>query len=113
FGARSFDTAGAKAAMVHQGTVVNNDRPGLNYLANSGYLPSDGSYGCCNFYGPVSTTLEYDTADFAVSAFAGALGDTTTQSQFANRAQDWKNIFNTSSGSCSPSSPMARGRAGS
>jgi predicted alpha-1,2-mannosidase len=102
FGARNFDTAGAKAAMVHQGTVVNNDRPGLNYLANNGYLPSDGSYGCCNFYGPVSTTLEYNTADFAVSAFAGALGDTTTQSQFANRAQDWKNLFNTSSGFMQP-----------
>ncbi len=80
FGARNFDTATAKADMIHEATVTNNIRPGLNYLANNGYLPSDGTYGCCNYYGDVSTTLEYDTADFAISAFAGALGDTTTQS---------------------------------
>jgi predicted alpha-1,2-mannosidase len=102
FGARNFDTAAAKTAMVHEATVVNNIRPGLTYLANSGYLPSDGSYGCCNYYGDVSTTLEYDTADFAISAFAGALGDTTTQNQFANRAQDWKNLLNTGSGLMQP-----------
>ena len=39
-----------------------------------GFLPVDGSYGCCNYYEPVSTTLEYDTDDFAISALAGALG---------------------------------------
>jgi predicted alpha-1,2-mannosidase len=102
FGARDFDTAAAEAALVHQGTQTNRDRPGLNYLSSKGYLPSDGTYGCCGFYGPVSTQLEYNTADFAVSAFAGALGDTTTQTEFANRAQDWKNVFNTSSGFMQP-----------
>ncbi|NUR26190.1 MAG: lectin, partial [Catenulispora sp.] len=102
FGARAFDTAAAKAAMIHSGTVANNTRPGLDYLSNSGYLPSDGAYGCCNFYGSVSTALEYNTADFAVSAYAGALGDTTTQQQFRNRAQDWRNMFNASSGFMQP-----------
>ncbi|WP_064741897.1 lectin [Hamadaea tsunoensis] len=102
FGARAFDTAAAKAAMIHSGTVANNTRPGLDYLSNSGYLPSDGAYGCCNFYGSVSTALEYNTADFAVSAYAGALGDTTTQSQFRNRAQAWRNMFNSGSGFMQP-----------
>jgi predicted alpha-1,2-mannosidase len=102
FGARDFDTAAAKAAMVYQATETNRDRPGLNYLSAKGYLPSDGSYGCCHFYGSVSTLLEYNAADFAVSAFAGALGDTTTQTQFANRAQAWKNVFNADSGFMQP-----------
>jgi predicted alpha-1,2-mannosidase len=102
FGGKGFDTAAAKAAMIHEATVANNVRPGLNYLDGIGYLPSDGSYGCCNFYGPVSTTLEYDTADFALGAFAGALGDTANQKKFVDRAQDWKNLLNTSSGFMQP-----------
>ncbi|MGI5224739.1 lectin [Actinoallomurus sp. CA-142502] len=102
FGGRSFDTAAAKSAMIHEATVANNDRPGLNYLDSLGYLPSDGSYDCCNFYGSVSTTLEYNTADFALGAFAGALGDTANQQKFVNRAQDWKNLLNTSSGFMQP-----------
>jgi predicted alpha-1,2-mannosidase len=102
FGARDFDTATAEAALVAQGTDFNADRPGIDYLASKGYLPADGTYTCCNEYGAVSTLLEYNTADFAVSAFAGALGDTTAQSQFANRAQDWKNVFNSASGFMQP-----------
>ncbi|MFL6077952.1 MAG: lectin [Mycobacteriales bacterium] len=102
FGARNFDTAGALAAMVHQASTTNNDRPGLNYLTSPGFLPTDGAYGCCNFYGPVSTLLEYDTADFALSAFAGALGDTANQTAYANRAQNWKLVFNTGSGFAQP-----------
>jgi predicted alpha-1,2-mannosidase len=94
FGARSFDTRQALADMVAEATVPSKIRPGLNYLNTLGYLPLDGTYGCCNFYGPVSTTLEYDTADFALSAFAGALGDAAHQEAFATRAQDWQNLVN-------------------
>ncbi len=96
FGGRDFDTAAAKNAMIHQATATNNDRPGLNFLSSVGYLPNDGSYGCCNFYGSVSTTLEYNTADFALGAFAGALGDTANQKKFVDRAQAWKNLLNPS-----------------
>ncbi|GAA4614637.1 hypothetical protein GCM10023195_63970 [Actinoallomurus liliacearum] len=112
FGGRNFDTTAAKNAMIHQATVTNNDRPGLNYLSSIGYLPSDGTYGCCNYYGSVSTTLEYDTADFALGAFAGALGDTANQKKFVDRAQNWKNLLNTSSGFMQPrtaSGPWAGG----
>jgi len=101
FGARNFDTNAAKAAMVHQGTVNNVIRSGLNYLSTLGYLPSDGTYPG-GFYGDVATLLEYNTDDFAIGAFAGALGDTTTQQQFVNRAQDWKNALNPSSGFMQP-----------
>ncbi|MEU0038354.1 lectin [Streptomyces sp. NPDC006333] len=102
FGARDFDTTTALADMVKQASTANNDRPGLNYLNAPGYMPHDGSYGCCNFYGPVATTLEYNTADFAISAMAGALGDTGNQKTYANRAQGWRNVLNPASGFVEP-----------
>jgi predicted alpha-1,2-mannosidase len=102
FGARNFDTATALKDMVAEASSTTNIRPGANYLSNLGYLPSDGSYGCCNFYGPASTTLEYNSADFAVSAFAGALGDTTDQAALQNRAQGWRNLYNPASGFIQP-----------
>ncbi|MFR9797238.1 lectin [Streptomyces sp. MS06] len=102
FGARDFDTRTALADMVEQASTANNDRPGLDYLNSPGYMPHDGSYGCCNFYGPVATTLEYDTADFALSAMAGALGDTADQKTYARRAQDWRNVLDPASGFVQP-----------
>jgi predicted alpha-1,2-mannosidase len=101
FGARDFDTTAAKNAMVAQGTKLNGIRMGLEYQSNYGYLPSDGTYAK-GFYGSVATLLEYSTTDFAISAFAGRLGDTTTQSRFANRAQNWRNVFNPASGFMQP-----------
>jgi predicted alpha-1,2-mannosidase len=98
FGATNFNTSAALSDMVAEATSTNNIRPGNNYLSTPGYLPADGSYGCCNFYGPVSTTLEYDTADFALSAFAGSLGNTADQTEFADRAQDWRNVLDPDSG---------------
>ncbi|MEU5259377.1 lectin [Amycolatopsis sp. NPDC021455] len=102
FGARNFDTAAALQAMLREASTLNNVRPGLNATNAPGYLPANGTYQCCNFYGPVSTQLEYDTADFALSAFAGALGDTTNQAFYAGRAQNWKNTFNSASGFMQP-----------
>lgn len=102
FGARDFDATTALADMVKQASTANNDRPGLTYLNSPGYMPHDGSYGCCNFYGPVATTLEYNTADFALSAMAGALGDTSHQKTYANRAQGWRNVLNPASGFVEP-----------
>ncbi|WIX98628.1 lectin [Amycolatopsis mongoliensis] len=102
FGARNFDTAAALQAMLKEAGTPNNVRPGLNATNAPGYLPANGTYQCCNFYGPVSTQLEYDTADFALSAFAGALGDTANQAFYAGRAQNWKNTFNPASGFMQP-----------
>ncbi|QMU70016.1 hypothetical protein GXP74_19085 [Streptacidiphilus sp. P02-A3a] len=99
FGATDFDTATALSDMAAEATTTNNVRPGGSYLNTPGYLPHDGDYsGDTNFYGPISTTLEYDTADFAISAFAGALGNTGDQQTFVNRAQDWRNVLDPNSG---------------
>ncbi|WP_435853981.1 lectin [Streptomyces misionensis] len=111
FGARNFDTAAAKADMVKEGTTSNPIRMGLDLQTKHGYLPSDGTYPK-DFYGSVATLLEYSAQDFATSAFARALGDTTTASQFANRAQDWKNVFNTGSGFMQPKLANGSWRSG-
>ncbi len=98
FGARDFDTAHALDALKHEATVPNQDRPGEEVRDAKGYLPLDGTYGCCNFYGPVSTQLEYDSADYALASFAKSLGDDASYTKFATRAQDWMNVFNPQTG---------------
>jgi predicted alpha-1,2-mannosidase len=102
FGARDFDTASALKDMIAEASKPNDVRPGVRYLDSPGYLPHDGGYGCCNFYGPVATTLEYATADFALASFAGALGDDGTRRTFTDRAQDWRNVLNPASGFVQP-----------
>lgn len=93
FGGKTFDTSSALAEMLKQATQPNRERPGLKYLETLGYEPKDGTYGCCNFYGTASASLEYNTADFALSAFAGALGDNANKQKFEQRAQGWRNLF--------------------
>jgi predicted alpha-1,2-mannosidase len=102
FGARDFDTSAALSDMVAQASTPGNIRPGLQYQDKLGYLPVNGTYGCCNYYGPVSTSLEYDTADFAISALAGDLGNPADQQKFLNRSQDWWNVLDTASGFIQP-----------
>jgi len=98
FGARDFDTGTALADMIAEATEPGPIRPGLNDLTRLGYLAVGGQYGCCNYYEPVSTTLEYDTDDFAISALAGALGQGAAAAQFRSRAQDWAHLLNPASG---------------
>ncbi len=99
FGATNFDTAHALEAMEHEATTPNQDRPGEAVRDAKGYLPLDeNDYGCCNFYGPVSTQLEYDSADYALASFAKSLGKTADYKKFATRAQDWMNVFNPQTG---------------
>ncbi|MFI2205587.1 lectin [Streptomyces sp. NPDC020192] len=102
FGARNFDTSTALAAMIREQTTDTDVTPGVTYLDSFGYLPTNSLYGCCHEYATTSTQLEYDTDDFALSQFAGALGDSANRKKFQNRAQDWENIFNTSSGYIQP-----------
>jgi predicted alpha-1,2-mannosidase len=105
FGATDFDSSAALSDMVAEATNGNNIRPGNSYLNEPGFLPFNGSYGCCNYYGPASTTLEYDTADFSISALASALGDTADRKTFLDRAQDWRNVLNVDGGFDMPRNP--------
>lgn len=102
FGATDFDTSQALKDMEAEADIPNNIRPGLDYYKDDGYLPLDGTYGCCNFYGPVSTQEEYDAADNAIAEFAGELGDGSAAQFFATRAQNWQNVFDPASGFMEP-----------
>lgn len=102
FGGTDFDTHAALEAMLQQATQINNERPGLHYINTLGYEPVGGTYDCCNFYGSAATSLEYNIADFALSAFAGALGDTENQQRFAQRAQGWRSLYDPDTGYLEP-----------
>jgi predicted alpha-1,2-mannosidase len=95
-GATNFDTASALTAMFRNagtnGTTSdgNTVRDGLNDYINLGYVS-----------GSASVTLEYCSADFALSQFAAALGDTTDVS-YLIRSGNWRNLFNTNTGYLQP-----------
>jgi predicted alpha-1,2-mannosidase len=94
FGAKGFDTQQALTDMVKEATTTNDARPGEGLEQQYGYLPEDGSYGCCNAHGVIGTMLEDDTADVALSNFAKSLGDTKDASSLLASANDWENTFN-------------------
>jgi predicted alpha-1,2-mannosidase len=95
FGARDFDTKTALHDMLEQATTTNDVRPGQGLEDKLGYLPEDGSYrSCCNPHGFVSSLLEYNSEDLALSRFAAALGDTNTAQMLEQRANNWENVFN-------------------
>jgi predicted alpha-1,2-mannosidase len=102
FGARNFDQKTALKDMLAQATTVNDVRPGEALEQKYGYLPENGSYGCCNAHGFPSTLLEYDNEDFALSRFAAALGDSTDAAMLQKRANNWVNLFDGSNGLLTP-----------
>lgn len=102
FGARGFDANTALSDMETEAQTTNNIRPGLNPYLGDGYLPINGSYGCCNFYGAVSTQEEYNAADNSISLLASALGDNSAAQTFAARANNWQNVFNPATGFLQP-----------
>ena len=100
FGVNQFDKGAALAAMVKGASVPGTTsdgfevRKGLADYMKLGYVP-----------GSAAVTLEYCDADFALSQFADALGDTKTGTAFQSRAQNWKNIFDNSTGLPHPRNP--------
>ncbi len=103
FGATNFDAQAALAGLVNAATnpavyapiSLTHERDGLKYYLSLGYVPEDGEEGG---YGPVSMTQEYDSADFALSQFATALGDDKDSAMLLKNAQNWRNLYNPQSG---------------
>jgi predicted alpha-1,2-mannosidase len=91
FGARDFDAKAALAAMVKGATKTPEpdawsgtfaERPNLHAYDRLGYVP-----------GNASETLEYAVADYAIAAFAQALGDQATYGKFLEQSGRWRDTF--------------------
>jgi predicted alpha-1,2-mannosidase len=105
FGARAFGArvalrqmlTGAGVATGNQAqppaptTTANGERPGLAAYLALGYTPM-----------AAATTLEYAIADFAISQFAGALGDHVDERLLLARSGSWKQTFDAGSGFVEP-----------
>jgi putative alpha-1,2-mannosidase len=92
-GAHNFNTKDALADMLAQATTVNDVRPGEALEQQDGYLPEDGTYGCCNPHGFMSTLLEYDSEDLALAQFAADVGDHYDAAMLTRRANNWEVLF--------------------
>ncbi|HEV2784159.1 MAG TPA: lectin [Actinophytocola sp.] len=88
FGGTGFDAAAGLQRMI-TGSHDGRQRPGFGQYDSIGYVPT----GTGGVWGSAATTLEYTSADFAVSAFARRLGDTATAESYLRRAQNWRNLF--------------------
>ena len=102
FGATNFDTRATLAGLVRAATdpsvyaprTGTYERDALADYLKLGYVPEHQPGG----YGNVSMTLEYVSADFALSQFAHALGDDANSALLLRHAQNWTNHFNPASG---------------
>lgn len=83
-GIRDFDGKKALEAMVKS---ANSDHFGLSYYKAEGYIPSNGEGES------VSKTLEYAYDDWCIARMAEDLGDTAIAHEFYQRAQYYKNIY--------------------
>jgi predicted alpha-1,2-mannosidase len=88
-GIRGFDAEKALKAMK---TSAMHDQFGLKYLKKYGFIPSDMEVES------VSRTLEYAYDDWCIAQFAKALGKTDDYQYFMKRAQNYKNVFDPTTG---------------
>lgn len=86
---RGYDAELALKAMIQ---TANADQFGLKYFKSKGYIPADKEGES------VSKTLEYAYDDWCIAILAEGLGDTETYSQFIQRAQYYKNIYDKETG---------------
>lgn len=95
FGGRDFDTTSALKMMLHGATDPearvrwSTVRPHVDEYLRQGFVQQDES----NRLGSASITLEYTSADFAISQFAKALGDTASARKFLRESGNWHKIF--------------------
>jgi predicted alpha-1,2-mannosidase len=97
FGGRDFDTEAALVAMDKGASdpAATSDgaktREGSQDYLQLGYVPEK-----------PAISLEYYNDDFAIAEFAKALGDTEKYKAYLNRAQNWKKLFDDSTGLIRP-----------
>ena len=95
-GINQFDVALAYEAM-RKGAITPEEknvlRPGLDAYIQYGYIPMDVKTSR-EVWGAVSTTQEYNVADFSLSKMAGHLGKKEDSRLFYDRSLGYKNFFN-------------------
>jgi predicted alpha-1,2-mannosidase len=97
FGARDFDTHAALAAMLRGADDPKThvrlypERPGLEEYLSKGYIAQRPETPWTT--GAASVTLEDTSADFTISQFAEALGDTANAQRLLARSTNWRNLF--------------------
>ena len=116
FGSRNFEIKEALEFMKKSGlnpeTTCNGKhaRPGLKEYLELGFVPhslkilklNDFKVTGPAFLQSASTTLEYVSADFAVSQFAKSIGEDSTAREFYSHAKNWENLFDTKTGYIRP-----------
>jgi hypothetical protein len=88
-GIRSFDAERALVAMKHSAQL---DHFGLKAYRGNGYIPSEAESES------VSKTLEYAYDDWCIAQLASAIGKKQMASDFDERGQYYRNLFDPSSG---------------
>lgn len=98
-GITDFDVEKAYAAMLKSADARENNplRPGIAEYIDKGYVSVDSGVA-----GPVSTTQEYNIADFSIAQLAQALGKKEDAKRFTKRALSYKKLFNKTSGFLQP-----------
>ena len=98
-GLTGFDVKKAYKAMLKSAldTVNNPLRPGLKQYIDKGYVGVDSGVP-----GPVSTTLEYNIADYAIAELAKSLGKEQDYKMFSDRALSYKKLYNPETGFLQP-----------
>ena len=88
-GIRGYDTKKALEAMKHSAT---RDHLGLESYKGTGFIPVEEESES------VSKTLEYAYDDWTISEMAKTMGDSETATEYAGRAQYYKNLYNPETG---------------
>ena len=89
-GLTDFDIQTAYEAMLKGANTLENNpiRPGVKEYWKLGYLSVDGGVR-----GPVSTTQEYNAADFAIAQIAKKLGKKADYEKFNQQAYSYRKLF--------------------
>jgi predicted alpha-1,2-mannosidase len=103
-GIRSFDAQKAVAAMVHDANTQAPancraiGRDGAEYYNKLGYVPYSSVRGEPSFAEATAKTLEYAYDDFCAAQLARAIGHNAEAEQFARKAMNYTNLFDTKTG---------------
>lgn len=95
-GIRNFDVRLAYEAMIKHATsdpTYNLIRPGLDVYMQYGYIPQDDK-GRQRVWGSLSTSLEYNYADWTIAQMAKEIGNQSDYKYFLNRSKGYIHFWN-------------------